>query len=537
MTKKSFIRGAAVLGAAGLIVKLIGVLYKIPLANIIGTEGAGLYNKVYPIYTVLLMLSTAGLPPAVSKLVSSHMALGDETGAKKVFRVALVLLGAFGLICALALFLFSGAYASWQDYPAIELSIKFISPAIFFVAVMAAIRGYFQGLQNMFPTAITQMVEQVGKIAIGLTLAYIMTPRGVEYGAAGAILGVMASEFIAMCVIIIYYFASKKNKEKKTEPPAEGQRVPRILKDILKLSIPILIGASIMPLMQLADSKIVTFRLESLGYASESALSLFGIFSFYANNLINVPGTVSLAFGVSLLPMVSSAKSSGHPDEVRRNSRMGLKMAVLVGMPSAVGLGVLARPIMHLLYGNSLTAQQLPLAGQLLAILAGGVIFLSILQTLNGALQGLGRVMVPVVSLGTGAVVKIVLAYWLIGIPGVNIYGAPISTFACYLVAAVIDIAMVKKLTGVKFGFAECVLRPAAASALMGVAAWGTYALLAGAVGSYFATLAAVLAGVIIFAICIPVFKVMRRTEVLGLPGGNKIVKIYDMLSGGSKNA
>jgi stage V sporulation protein B len=338
-------------------------------------------------------------------------------------------------------------------------------------------------------------------------------------------------------VIIIYYFARKDSRGKKADPLPDNQRAERILKDIVKLSIPIFIGASVMPLMQLADSKIVTFRLESLGYASDSALSLFGIFSYFANNIINVPGTVSLAFGVSLLPIVSAAKSSGHPEEVKRNSRMGLKMAVLVGMPSAVGLGVLARPIMQLLYGNTLTAQQLPLAGQLLAILAGGVIFLSILQTLNGALQGLGRVIVPVVSLGTGAVAKIVLAYWLIGIPGINIYGAAISTFACYLVAAVIDIIMVKRLTGVKFGFAECVLRPSAASIFMGAAAWGTYALLTGVIGNSFATLSAVLAGVIIFIICIPVLKVMRRTEITALPGGGKMVKIYDALSGGNKDA
>ncbi len=534
MHKKSFIKSAAVLGAAGLIVKLIGVLYKIPLANIIGTEGTGLYYKAYPIYTILLMLSTAGLPPAISKLVSSHIALGDKAGAQKVFKVSLALLGMFGLLSSLALYFFSASFASLQGSPLVELSIKYISPAIFFVAIMAAIRGYFQGLQNMFPTAMTQMVEQVGKVSIGLTLAYIMVPRGVEFGAAGAILGVMASEFIAMCVIIIYYLV---RRERKLKNAVAYQKTPRILKDIIKLAIPILIGASIMPIVQFADSVIVTARLEAVGIASGTALSLFGIFSGFANPLVNVPGTVSLAFGVSILPVISAAKASNSPDEIKRNSKMGLKMAMLVGLPSAVGLGVLARPIMGLLYGHTLTPEQLVLAGQLLAILAGGVIFLSVLQTLNGALQGLGKVMVPVVALGVGAFVKIVLSYWLIGIAEINIYGAAISTLSCYFVASAIDIIMVKRLTGTKFGVAECVLRPLAASLLMGVGAWGSYTLLYGLLGNAASALIAVFAGVVVFALCIPLFNVLKRSEVLRLPGGSKIVKVYDKLSRREKDA
>ena len=538
MTKKSFIKGAAVLGAAGIIVKLVGVFYKIPLANIIGAEGAGLYAKAYPIYTILLMISTAGLPPAISKLVSARMALGDKAGAQKVFRIAFLLLAVFGLICSLALYLFSESYAAFQGYPQIRLSVQLISPAIFFVAVMASVRGYFQGMQNMFPTAMTQMVEQVGKVTIGLTLASIMVKKGVEYGTAGAMIGIMASEFVAMCAIIIYYFVRREKAAKMAAAP-DGVNV--ILKSILKLSIPILIGASVMPLVSLADAAIVTERLVSAGIASEPAIELFGIFSGLANPLVNVPGTVSLAFGVSILPIISASKSKDSLGEVKSNSKMGLKMAMLLGIPSAVGLAVLASPIMELLYGGTLlkTPFENPilLAGSLLMILAGGVIFLSILQTLNGVLQGLGKVMVPVAALGAGAVVKVILMYTLVGVPEIGIYGAPISTFACYAIAAVIDIIMVKKLTGVKFGFAECVLRPAAASVLMGASAWGTHALLAGAIGNSFATLAAVLIGVIIFIICIPVFQVMRRTEIQALPGGGKMVKIYDMLSGGNKNA
>ena len=206
-------------------------------------------------------------------------------------------------------------------------------------------------------------------------------------------------------------------------------------------------------------------------------------------------------------------------------------MAMLVGIPSALGLALLSTPIINLLYSTKLSAYEVQLAGQLLAIIAGGVIFLSILQTLNGVLQGLGKVMIPVISLGVGAVVKVILGYWLIGIPAINIYGAPISTFACYFVAAIIDIIMVKKLTGVHFGFRECVLRPTLASIFMGAAAWGTHALLIKVISPSIATLIAVLIGVLVFILCIPIFKVLNRSEIMGLPGGNKILKFSNKLS------
>ncbi|MCK5129259.1 MAG: polysaccharide biosynthesis protein [Clostridiales bacterium] len=528
MNRKSFIKGAATLGVAGILVKAIGILYRIPLANLLGTEGSALYQTAYPFYTVLLMLSTAGLPPVISKLVSQHIALGDRAGAKKIFRVALVLLATLGLVFAIALFLFSETLAIMVKDPLASITIAYIAPAILFVAVMSAIRGYFQGLQNMFPTAMTQVIEQVVKVGMGLTLAYVMLPKGVEYAAAGAILGVVISEFIALCVITVYYFL---RREKVPKDEVSSQSVGNILKKIITLAIPILIGASIMPIVSLSDTIIIRARLMTIGYTLESARSLFGIFSFYVNTLVNVPGTISLAFCVSILPVISSAHSNGQIDAIKNNTKIGFKMAMLVGLPSAVGLAILSTPIIDLLYGSKLTINEVALAGQLLSIIAGGVIFLSILQTLNGVLQGLGKVIVPVIALGSGAVIKIILGYILIGTPSINIYGAPISTFSCYLVAAIIDIVIVKKLTGVHFGFRECLLRPALASIFMGAAAWGSYALLSSIINTSFATIIAVLVGVVIFVLCIPIFGVLSRSEILGLPSGSRMIKGYDKLS------
>lgn len=528
MQKKGFLKGAAILGIAGILVKVIGLLYRIPLANIIGTQGAGVYGSAYPFYTTLLMVSTAGLPPVISKLVAQNIARGDRAGAKKIFKVALALLSTFGLIAALVLYLFSQRFAILSKDPLAQLAISYIAPALFFVSVMSAIRGYFQGMQNMFPTAMTQMVEQVGKVVMGLYFASTMVSKGFEYGAAGAMLGIMLSELLALLVLIVYYFVKRKKISKKEKTSLKTRT---ILKDIVKLAIPILIGASIMPLVTLTDMLIIKERLMDIGYSMEEARSTFGIFSLFVNPLVNVPGTVSLAFCVSILPVISAAKSTGSLDVVRRNSKIGLKMAMLVGMPSAVGLAILATPIMDMLYGYKLTSNEVALAGSLLAIIAGGVIFLSILQTMNGVLQGLGRVMVPVIALGSGALVKIILNYVLVGIPSINIYGAPISTFACYMVAAIIDIFMVKYFTNVKFGIRECVIRPILASIFMGASTWGVYALLFNRVGNAAATIIAVFVGIIMFVVCIPIFNVLTRHEIINIPGGKKMIKLYDLAS------
>jgi stage V sporulation protein B len=528
MQKKSFLKGAFTLGISGLIVKVIGILYRIPLANIIGTEGAGIYQKAYPFYTLLLMLSTAGLPPAISKLVAQNTAIGDRAGARKILRVSLVMLGTFGLVSAFILYFFSYDFAVMADDPLSQIAISFIAPAVFFVTLMAAIRGYFQGLQNMFPTAMTQMVEQIGKVIFGLSLATYLNPRGIEYGAAGAVLGVMIAEFLAMAAVFIYYLIKRPrvSHHEKTE-----LKVYDILKQILNLSIPILIGASVMPIVQLSDSLLITVRLQDIGYTESTARSVYGIFSGFINPLVNVPGTVALAFCVSILPVISAAMSMDSMDVVRHNTKIGLKMATMVGIPSAIGLGVLASPIMDLLYGNTLTPDEVILAGNLLLLISGGVVFLCILQTMNGVLQGLGRVMIPVAALFLGAAVKIILNFILIGIPSINIYGAPISTFACYAVASILDIIMVKKYTNVKFVVMDDVVRPLLASIFMGAAAWGMYALLSGRVGSSVATLAGVFIGLIVFVICIPLFNVLSRNEILALPGGKKIIKAYELFS------
>lgn len=527
-SKKSFVRGAAILGITGFLVKLIGVLYRIPLNNILGEEGAALYMKAYPYYTFLLMLSTAGLPPTIAKLVAESTSKGDYAGAKKIFKISLYLMTGLGLLFSVLLFTFSKQIAIYSSHDILaRLPIMAIAPAIVLVSIMAAIRGYFQGLHNMVPTAVSQLAEQVGKIVFGITLAYLMIPKGIEYGAAGAVLGVVLSEVIGLLVVIIFYIrkAPKIKSDEKSTKPAK-----QILNQIISIAFPILLGASIMPLVQLIDASIITQRLELIGYSTSNARALFGLFSSYANTLVNIPGSISLAFCVSMVPAAAAAVAKKDNGLLKKNVFLGYKLSMLVAVPSAVGLFILAYPIMDLLYGNKLEPDRLIIAANLLKTISFGVIFLSILQTFNGLLQGMGKVYVPVIALSSGALTKVILCYVLVGMPQFNIYGGPISTFACYMVAAIIDIAVVKKITKVKLSQNRFNLKLILATLLMGASAWGGYELLNNPVGSSIATVLAVIIGVIIFIFGLLAFRVLSKDEMRSIPGGSKLVKLYNLI-------
>ncbi|MEX1376775.1 MAG: polysaccharide biosynthesis protein [Eubacteriales bacterium] len=527
-TKKSFVKGAAILGITSFLVKLIGVLYRIPLNNILGAEGAGLYMKAYPIYTFLLTLSTAGLPPTIAKLVAEKVSANDYSGAKKVFKVSLVLMTTLGLVLSISLLLLSKklAYDVYKN-PLTWYPVATIAPAIALVSIMAAIRGYFQGLQNMIPTAVSQLAEQVGKIIFGITLAMLLIPKGIEYGAAGAVGGVLISEIIGLLVVIAFYIKKAPKIKEKTKTDVSSKEV---LKQILSIAFPILLGASIMPLIQFIDSLIITARLEFLSYTQSASTELFGLFSSYVNTLVNVPGSISLAFCVSMVPAAAAAVATKDNNLLKRNIKLGYKLSLMVAIPSAVGLYILAHPIMNLLYGSKLSAEYLNISANLLQIISGGIIFLSILQTFNGLLQGMGKVYIPVIALSAGAITKIILCYILVGTPYFNIYGAPISTFACYAVAATIDIVVIKKLTKAKFSDNGFNIKIVLASALMGAVVWGSYEIIKNIMGAKYATLISVFIGVIVFILGLVIFKILSKEEIRTIPGGSKLAKIYSAI-------
>lgn len=534
--QNSFVKGAAILGGAGLIVKILGALFRIPLTNIIGLDGMANYQVAYPIYAFLVVISTAGLPAAISKMVSERVTIGDYRGAHKVFQSALKMLFLIGIISLVAMFALSGAIANLNNMPSARFSLILISPSLFFVALLSAYRGYFQGLQQMTPTAATQIVEQVVKLGAGLYLASLWVSKGLEWGAAGALLGVSLSEVCALVLIFGIYNRKKKDikqkiKESITKPFKSRHR--STTKGLIIIALPITIAACIMPLIMSLDSLIINNVLPNVDYSAYNPLTAkesFGLLTGAVNSLVNMPAVLSIALCMSLVPAISEAKAHKDRLAVSKRSAMGFKLAILIGVPSAVGMFLLAKPILTFLYSSRLTDIELTQGAQLLQIMSLAVLFLTLLQTMSGILQGAGKPYIPLVSLVVGAIVKIILSIVLIKVPSLNIKGAAIGTAACYAIASLLNLIAVIKITKPNIKVVSGVLMPIVSTAAMGVLVYFLYGSLEPALGNTKATLLCLLGAVLVYVVMLFVTGAIRKNEMTFLPGGNVITRFMNKL-------
>jgi stage V sporulation protein B len=524
---KSFVMGAAVLGIAGLLAKIIGAVYRIPLASILQNEGMSLYEIAYPYYSWLLVISSAGLPTAISKMVSERITKGDYSGAKKVFRVAFQMLVIIGIATAAIMFLLSGALASLSGLKDARLSFIALSPALFFVSIMCAYRGYLQGMQHMGGTALSQIIEQVIKLLFGFTLARALMPRGVEYAAMGALLGVSISEAIALLAIIWYYNIKKAqiSREQKQTDKFKPERRKSIVQSLLILAIPITVGASIMPLTGIADSALIINTLTKTGFTLEVAKGYYAILRSNVTVLINMPAVLTVALAMSLVPAISGARAKRDIRGVVAASKTGLKLSLIIGLPCAVGLFLLGRPIIAMLF-SYLTPEQLDVAESLMRTAAIGVLFLSVVQAVTGVLQGLNRPLVPVINLFLGGVLKVITMIILMRIPSINIQGAAISTVACYALAATLDVWVLTRVTRMKIDIYDMFIKPILASLFMGIFVYAAYRVLTQAGHGMLATLASVAVGVVVYGACVVAFRLFSKADLEFIPGGRKLRRL-----------
>ncbi len=426
--KGSFVQGAAILGIAGLIVKVIGAAFRIPLANTIGLIGTSYYDTAYPYYSWLLVISTSGLPTAISKMVSERVTQGDYRGAHRVFATAMQILCCIGLLTSILMFFGSDYIARLHMLPEATYCFKALAPALFFVALMCAYRGYMQGMQQMVPTAISQVVEQVGKLVVGLSLAFLLLDKGPEYAAMGALIGVTVSELLALLYVMLSYRRRWPKIRARLERSVRREVEP-VAGRLIAIALPITIGASISPLSSVVDSALIIRILLKLGYAKETAQTAFSLMRTNVATLTNMPGVLTMALAMSLVPAISAFSAKRDHAGIQDTARLGLKLALIIGLPCAVGLFVLASPILSMLYPN-LTEGELTLAVDLMHTSSIGVIFLSLVQSMTGVIQGMGKPNVPVFNLFIGFVLKVASLLALMNIPQVNIQGAAVSTAA-----------------------------------------------------------------------------------------------------------
>lgn len=471
---KSIIGGMTVLGLSGIICKLVGVLFSIPLTYVIGADGQGIYNAVFPTYNLLLTVSSAGLPVAVSRMVAHCLAKDDPRGAKNTFRAALMLLTALGSLATIIMLAGSGMLAAYVKQPESQMGFQVIAPCVALVCMLSAFRGFMQGQQNMVPTAVSQLLEQVGKVFLALPLAYAGSRISIAHGAAGALLGTTLVEAIALLYMVLLTLRKRHAFGMLPQPAKAAVRSSgTVAKELMAISIPITIGACIVPLSQFVDSTMLVDRMMASGMTLEMARPTYGVFSGMVIRLINIPTALSLAVSMSLVPAISSARASGDDAAVRQQTNLGLRFAFLIGFPCSIGMSLLSEPIFRFFYQGSITEEQIRVGSELLAVSGLTVVLFTVVQATSSILQGLGRQRIPMYTLVAGVVCKIVLNYILVGIPGFDIHGAPVSSLVCYTVSMVPNLWYVMKYAHAKFNWMDWLVRPGLATAAMGVAVLG----------------------------------------------------------------
>ncbi len=522
--KVSFVQGAAILGIAGLIVKVIGAAFRIPLANTIGLIGTSYYDTAYPYYSWLLVISSSGLPTAISKMVSERVTLGDYRGAHRVFTTAMQILCCIGLLTSILMFFGSDYIARLHMLPEAAYCFKALAPALFFVALMCAYRGYMQGMQQMVPTAISQVVEQVGKLAVGLTLAFMLLDAGPEYAAMGALIGVTVSELLALIYVMLSYRRRWPKIRARLERSVRREAEP-VAGRLIAIALPITIGASISPLASVVDSALIIRILLKLGYAKETAQTAFSLMRTNVATLTNMPGVLTMALAMSLVPAISAFSAKRDHAGVQDTARLGLKLALIIGLPCAVGLFVLASPILSMLYPN-LTEGELTLAVDLMHTSSIGVIFLSLVQSMTGVIQGMGKPNVPVFNLFIGFVLKVASLLALMNIPQINIQGAAVSTVVCYAFAGIADTIYVIRRAKLRLGLVDVLLKPVLSSGVMGFVVFMIYSFMQEMEHQVLPTLAAVAVGVFAYGVMAIYFRFFSREELAYIPGGRRLRKL-----------
>ncbi|HOB87371.1 MAG TPA: polysaccharide biosynthesis protein [Bacillota bacterium] len=529
---RTFIKGAAILALAGVTVRFIGAVMRIVLAALMGDEGIGLYQMAYPIYSTLLAISTAGIPVAISKLVAENIALRDYREARRVFRISTAILTLSGLVIAIIL-------AAGANFTAVVIvkepravyPLLAIAPAIFFVTIMSAIRGFFQGQQRMGPTALSQFVEQVARVVVAIVLVLVLLPVGLEYAAAGAAAGAVAGGMAGLLLLIILNLRERKRFNRLVQrQPARHRPASRwtIIKRIFSLAIPITFGSLIMPLSTTLDLAVVPRRLQDAGFTPERATALYGQLTGMASSVIYFPSVVTMALSMSLVPAISEAFVLKQRRLITSRTSVAIKLTVLFAFPAAVGLYLLAEPITILLFNNAE-------AGYPLAVMSWSLIPLCLYITTTGIMQGLGRPALPVINMAVGALVKVVLAWFLTAIPELHVGGAGWASVVSMIVAALLNLYYIARLTEWRFRWWELVISPGLSVAAMSAAVILFFKIASQVGGAHLsfrvanavATLGAIIVGVVIYGVALLVSGSLTREELEQIPRyGERLAEI-----------
>lgn len=449
----SFAGGAALLAISAVIVKLIGVCYKIPLVHLLGTQGMGYFNAAYDVYALLCVISTTGLPVAVSVLINRYPAC-----QKRIFRLSLVLFAVLGLPATLAVFFGADAISLWIGAPAAAQSLRFIAPSVLFICLSGAFRGYYQSKRNMVPTAVSQVIEAAGKLLFGLVFARIAITmqKGTATAAAFAVLGLSTGTLLSLLYLVLC------GKRALDFEHAETVSHRQLLKQLLAVAFPVTLGAVLAGFSKVIDLALIMRRLQDGGISQDAAIALYGCYSSMVIPLFNVVPTLFGSLATSLVPHLSYAIAYKDVAAQKQILSTAFRWGVAISLPASIGMGMMSKQILSLLFSGT---GEIGTAVPLLVIVCMAVPASCLISATSAVLQAYGYAWIPMVSTAIGCAVKAASLYVLCAEPRIGILAAPVSTLLCCTVTVCANLIFVAKYTP-DFGFTKQLLGSVASTAI-----------------------------------------------------------------------
>lgn len=534
--QEGFMQGILALIFSQMLIKLLGLIYKLYLTNKqgFGDEGNAIYSSGFQIYALLLTLSSIGVPNAVAKLVSERTSIGDNRGAHKIFKIAFITFGFIGFVGTLILF-FGAKYIAnvVLQIPEAEHSLISLSPSIFFVSVISVIRGYFNGKQTMKATANSQTIEQLFKTIFTIILVEIIgmiSGIDTKLMAAGANFATTLATMGSFIYLYKYYKIRRKEiaYEVKTSINYKSNRVIHILKNILLVAIPMSLSSILTSVNKNVDSMTVVRGLKH--YLSDQEAKIqYGILSGKVDTLITLPLSFNIAFATALVPALSSSIARNDIETGKKRISFSLLVTMLISLPCTVGMIIFAKPILLLLFPNASTGETI------FQIAALSIVFTSLEQTVNGALQGIGKAFVPAFALSFGVATKIILNLILVSIPPEicvigGAAGAAFATTVCHIIAFFIGFKILRKNIKLNLNFTKFIVKPIIATLMMGICSFGTYNYLSGIIIEKLSIIISLVVAIVIYLLSIMSLKIFDKEEINMIPYGAKIYSFLEKI-------
>lgn len=531
--RTNFAFQAAVLAGAGILSRVIGLLYRSPLFQIIGDEGNGYYGTAYAIYSMILMIATYSIPTAVSKIISGKLALGEYRNARRVFKCAFIYVVSVGLVAAVLTFAFAPALV--KEQPNAILSLQILAPTIFLSGFLAIYRGYLQAYKTMIPTSISQIIEQIANAVVSVLAAYLMsrpfasgTSEHAKYGAAGSAMGTGAGVLCGIIYILIAYAGRRKEIMETVESDVSSnvESYGKLFRQIVMIVTPIIIAAFVYNITTTVDMKIFYNVLNSKNVDRVESANLYGIFSGQYMVLINLPVSIASAVGTTLIPNISGAFTKGDKTETNHVYNQSMSITMMVTIPCAVGIGVLSEPIITLLFRGAD-----PLVFKALTAGCISVVFYSLSTLTNSILQGIGKVMEPVKNATLALLIHLVFLAAILKFTDAKLFGLVAATILYSLLACIFNHISVSKYMSTKLDVKKIYLAPAVASIFMGIVAWGSYQIFYHLIHmNSVSVVLAILLAVIFYAAAILAVGGYTKEEILAMPKGTLILKLAEKL-------